>query len=302
MPLDFFFNNNTAPLSIERGTPGAFKCEFTLCDKEDLFLFHDLFEMQISQNVSVSELCETVAERMRAEGKGGDAVDVGRLRLRDRLSDHPGKIFHREGAVRDYVTVWRDGMQIAVEMLDAPEELVPGQLGLYVQRWNPSSFTVGPRAEVAVSEKATLVEMKEIFAAHSGIAAEDLEVLHCNMFNGLDLLELPREKWEDLAKKKPYTSYSNSYSSPAPGSQSCTVGASPWYCKDGALFLIKDTSEQEKSLTMEDKKKLASGKVYSGRKTSYMGGSMRRAERGVHIDVQNQVKRRPSVEDAPSES
>ena len=80
-------------------------------------------------------------------------MDVGRLRLRDRLSDHPGKIFHREGAVRDYVTVWRDGMQIAVEMLDAPEELVPGQLGLYVQRWNPSSFTVGPRAEVAVSEK-----------------------------------------------------------------------------------------------------------------------------------------------------
>ena len=111
-------------------------------------------------------------------------------------------------------------------------------------RWHPSTYTLGERTEIAVPEKATLKEFEDLLADHSGLTNFDLEVLHCNMYSGLDFLDVPNEKWENLGKKEPiktYSSYSYSYS----------VGSYPWHCKDGQLFLIKSKTEIEKKLTAE---------------------------------------------------
>ena len=173
-------------------------------------------------------------------------------------------------------------------MIQEPEELNEGDLHLYVQRWHPESYECEDRVEVAVPEKASLVELEAAFAERFGIRQEDIEVLHCNMYHGLDALEVPGEKWESLAQKKPATSYGTA--------SSCTVGGSPWFCKDGELFLIKDKTVPEKALSAEDKKALASSKIYSGRKSygSRWGGG--RDKKGVVINTSSQVKRRPSVE------
>ena len=95
-------------------------------------------------------------------------------------------------------------------------------------------------------EKASLKEFEVLLAEHSGLDVSDLEVLHCNMYSGLDILDVPNEKWESMGKKEPaktysYSSYSTSYS----------VGSYPWHCKDGQLFLIKSKAELEKKLTTE---------------------------------------------------
>ena len=159
-------------------------------------------------------------------------------------------------------------MEIAVEVIPEPEpELQPGDIHLYVQRWHPDRYEVEERVEVAVPDKASLVELQQLLADRSGIRSQDLEVHHCNMYHGLETLEVPGEKWEDLSDKKPATSYSYS------AVQTCTVGGSPWYCKDGELLLIKDKTVPEKALTPEEKKALANSKVYSGRKSYLARGA-----------------------------
>jgi len=280
--------NNTS-LVIEKGLSGAVKVDFTLCDKEDLFKFHELFEMEVDQMVTVSNLIDLVAAKLKEKGKAG-SPDSSLIRLRDRICDHPGKIFHKGLTLKSAVSYMRDGMEIAVEVVEKPEELKDSNVMLYVQRWHPESYTIGSRFEIAVHADATLTEMKEIYSEASGISIGDLECLHCNMYRALDVLDVPKEEFEDLALKKASVS-TYSYNSATP----YKVGGSPWFCKDGQLFLVKDKKEVDKVLTAEDKKALSSAKVYSARKTSYSYGG--RKESGVKINVTDQVKRRPSLEE-----
>ena len=121
-------------------------------------------------------------------------------------------------------------MKVMVEILEAPEVLHEGDLHLYVQRWNADTFSLGAMEEFIISEKATPTEFKQALAAHYGIDEAALEVFKCEMYYGLDLLEVPSRKWIDPANIK-LGAYSTHYK--------LEMGGLVWYCKDGDLFLFK---------------------------------------------------------------
>jgi len=295
----YIVDNST--LSIERGTPGACKVEFSLCDADDMFKFTPLFEMQVSQHDVIADVKAKVAAKMQETGKSSSLIDPSRMRLRDRALDYPGKIF-QDGALKDALAYsWRDDVKVAVEVMSEPEQLKVDELMLRIQLWQPSEFSVGPKQEVAVPEKASLVEMENFFSRAVGIPQSDLEVVHCYMYNGLDILDVPNEKWESLAEKEAATKANSNRGYPYNYSYTYeqSVGGLPWHCKDGQLFLVKDKTQPTKELSGEEKKKLEDVKVYAGRNSTYSssyGYGYRRAEQGVKIDG-SKSKRRPSVED-----
>jgi hypothetical protein len=58
----------------------------------------------------------------------------------------------------------KDGMEVAVEILDRPEELDENSLLIEVQQWHPDLQTLGDPEEMLMSATSTVYELKEMLA------------------------------------------------------------------------------------------------------------------------------------------
>jgi len=269
-------------VTIEAGIPGSAMIVFKLCDKEDITVFSSLCELQVVQTADVNEVKAMVGAELEKQGKVPASLDVAKIRLRECAQGRAGAIY-RTGPIKDCMSGWREGAQVAVQLLEKAEALGEGVVQLCVQRWRPSTYAIEPMQEVEVSGQASLSQLKEILCELDGISIRNLEVAFgFNYYRALEVLELPEHKWEDLGSLKSQRSLFGRQDK-----KDCVSGP-PLHLKDGDLVLIKDSSEDAKILTAEEKKKLEGVKVYRGQQAYGYG----RREEGIHINVTSQGKHR----------
>ena len=144
-----------------------------------------------------------------------------------------------------------------------------------VKVWDPSAWTLSESVELYVPKMATLDDLAEVLASQfPHIAKQHLRCTKINSSWNFSRVQLPFEQWVSLD-----------------GSQDFFQAAPFYVSTDGILFIVKDSSLQEREMSAEERElyrsddfeanTFAAGSAPSGGKRSNKGPK----EKGVTIKV-----------------
>ncbi|XP_044731770.1 ubiquitin carboxyl-terminal hydrolase 47 isoform X2 [Chrysoperla carnea] len=189
----------------------------------------------VAKGTTVAEIRKGIHEELKRK----NLLDVpfDRFRLRKKNWKYPGKVYLDDETL-DIVlsTNW----EIFVQELSEPETVHnSNQIIIFVRHWCPSTMELKGFKEI-VLDKGTTEEFKERLSAMSGIPVECLEICETKK-------SFPNE-----------LSVLNLHIDPDWTSQKAATGK--WtddYYDDGQVFLYRDSREQLKELTPEERKELS---------------------------------------------
>lgn len=174
-------------------------------------------------------LCEKVKEKCELE------LNPDRIRLREKANERLTKLY-RDDAILEQYSMF-EGKQIAVQVLDNPDEMDQDSIIISIRCWNPSTWELSPMKEIFIKRYSTLdnfsyiVENEYPFIERKNI--ECCKVMSSTFFR----VQLPYEKWYGLIDNENF------------------LASNPFYLStDGLLMIVKDRSLLERELTEEEQK------------------------------------------------
>lgn len=167
-------------------------------------------------------------------------ISLERCRLRKKTWKNPGTIYMDNQVYEDEIPIYPN-WEVFLEVLPGPETMLSSsQIAVYVRRWLPSKYKLGPFEEVVLTEQ-TVSELKKRIATLSSINVEDIEIAKGRGTFPYDVSVL--EIHTDLDWNPPDQA----------------LGMWPLYiCDDGCLVYYRDAKEPLAELSDEMKKEIES--------------------------------------------
>jgi len=158
-----------------------------------------------------------------------ESVDeLSKVRLRRKEASKVGSILFDGSLLKDVFSPLKDNSEIAIEVLQNPESLLPHQLILQTRQWLPATQELGKIAEIIVEKNINIMQLKEII-------------------NQKFVPDVPLE-YLRVSKCIPYYMKSKITLSTSPNwyvADDFIITGTPWYLVDGHLIIYKDDREQE---------------------------------------------------------
>jgi len=212
---------------------------------EDRKLFTELFDIQLISSTKVHELRKTVFSQLSASNIPLPPSE-NHIRLREVYCLTPSAIFpiSEDLNLADVTeNILYHGKHIAVEILEFPEPVKTKQVSISLQRWNPSSFTFGPRKEIVVDKNLSIEELRINLSKEHGISSVGLaKSTKCEVFHS----EMSSLSWDPsiplfVANRKVEVG---------------TISSCPFFLSDGNVLFFRDNNEKEKEINAKDRSKL----------------------------------------------
>ncbi|XP_053398003.1 ubiquitin carboxyl-terminal hydrolase 47-like isoform X2 [Mercenaria mercenaria] len=165
-------------------------------------------------------------------------VPLDRCRLRKKTWKNPGTIYVDKQVYEEEIPIYPN-WEVFLEILDGPEQMLSSaQLAVYLRRWYPSKYELGPFEEVVITEQ-TVEELKKKISELHGINTEDIEMAKGRGTFPYDVSVL--EIHTDLDWNPPVQA----------------LGMWPLYiCDDGCLVYYRDSKEKLAELSDNMKKEI----------------------------------------------
>jgi hypothetical protein len=192
------------------------------------------------------EIAKFVAENSLAKDLGiGADVPLEMLRLREMMgpTQLPGKPFVNGLTIKDTCFLYT-GKNLAIQLLDTPEPMqLKSHVLYYVQRWHPSTLTLGPCEELILLDNSTITDLREALASISGLGQASVSVARAGYTSsgGLSVLEAATElEWDKI----PLTDTTTH------------LGNGPLFLRDCDVIVYKDLAEKAKELSITERQQL----------------------------------------------
>ncbi|XP_052243350.1 ubiquitin carboxyl-terminal hydrolase 47-like isoform X4 [Dreissena polymorpha] len=165
-------------------------------------------------------------------------IPLERLRLRKKTWKNPGSIYTDTQAYEEEIPIYPN-WEVFMEVLDCDETLKStSQLALFVRRWFPSKYELGPIEEVVLSEQS-VDGLKSKISELSGLNIEDIDIAKGKGTFPYDISLL--EIHNDLDWNVSVT----------------TLSMYPLYiCDDGCLVYYRDSEEKLADLSETQRKEI----------------------------------------------
>ncbi|XP_062869247.1 ubiquitin carboxyl-terminal hydrolase 47 isoform X2 [Trichomycterus rosablanca] len=212
-----------------------------------------LLDTVFAKGMTVRQSKEELLPQLRDQCKLEPSID--RIRLRKKTWKNPGTVFLDYHVYEEDINI-SSNWEVFLEILEEPEQMKSmSQLAVLTRRWCPTQMKLEPFREV-VLESSTVDELKEKLAEISGIPLENLEFAKGRGTFPCDISVL--EIHQDL-DWNPKVS---------------TLNVWPLYiCDDGAVVFYRDSTEEPKELSEEERnelmKKESSRLLKTGHRVSY---------------------------------
>jgi len=274
-----------AKVYLERGRPikaGEMKVSFVLYQplqpldgqvpaylKEDRVL--PLFDAVLPEETPLRELRQMLAEKINADAKLTaelGAVEPARLRLRDLgwNNRYPARAYADNATLKDtnpYASYYSTPKTLAVQPLQAPETVAAkDDVVLLIQQWFPSRFELSGKGEIVIRDSTTVAEFKQMLHQRFGINSVGL-ARPSYSWTPPDVLEASELDYDRIKM---------------PDEAILRMTGSPFYARDGELYVFCDRDEKLKELTPEEKTKFK--RMVAAQKNKYYG-----KEKALHIET-----------------
>eukprot|EP00656_Telonema_subtile_P008604 TRINITY_DN14015_c0_g1_i1.p1 TRINITY_DN14015_c0_g1~~TRINITY_DN14015_c0_g1_i1.p1 ORF type:complete len:749 (+),score=141.32 TRINITY_DN14015_c0_g1_i1:726-2972(+) len=249
-----------SPLYVAAGAvrqAGEVKVKLSLYDPSSLDKqFTPLVQVVTRLDETVGELKARLTTRILQLSEGEKwavrlsewAGTLGRcVRLRDRKDGQVGKILLDDTkTLQASVPRLKDGRDVAVQLLQTPEMVAPGDLVLQVRWWRCQERKIDPVQEVVVCKTATAASLCQVLATQFGLEgtleAQDqprLGVAKGSTFGPpLDTKLAARLKWDSAEQGLDLRS------APAEADDEFgSVSNAPLSLRDGSLLLVRDNQD-----------------------------------------------------------
>jgi len=247
-------------LTVERGKPlrqGEMNIKFSYFDPNANKQIIPLFQHAIPGKLSVAVAKEAVFahfNELQADPTKKLKDDITlclphQLRLREVRGISPGKIFLDTNTVKDMCQglVFTSPDILVQKVLEGEVKTSRDTIVIFLQQWCPSTWTLGPRFEFTTEDDEKLSTFRDRLCERTGIAS--IALASASGWEGPDVLSLPNLKWNVPASGLDEGKQSgNAYIHNLKGTVRSLILA------DGDLLLFKDTTEELKELTPEEKK------------------------------------------------
>lgn len=254
--------------------PGHFKVCVVLCDLAAFNPRRPLFDILIDQHMIFGEVAKLISNKMMIQHQIDLPAEF--MRFREMMGDEPGKPYSHLDTLATMCSPWdpSDGKTIAIQRSEVPnEELTPDDLILIVQRWHSSTWTLGDKFEMVVSSKTSSAEFALMLSQRlATVEAANIAAVKTWSYTPLDESRLAGQDWKCLTH---------------PDVADATLAATPWYLSTGTTVLVRDTSEEVKELTAEEKKQLKDKSNPQADFSMFSFGSFEAKESGVKIKTKS---------------
>lgn len=214
--------------------------------------------MFVQGATSFDEVKAQIASKLIEVGRLPEGTSPNRIRLRDKLGIHPGRIIPGTGTFADNQIYLYDHKILAFQVLER-EELLPeaemGSVVVMVQRWHRSTWTLGDRIEVLLRGSMSIRNIARGLANLTDISPESILAM-----------VLPKETeflLSDINLKSPPQNYGRAWFDPSMESRMLRVLSHEMRVQDGDVLLLQDTSEPLLELSAADRKSIELVRVAS---------------------------------------
>uniref|UniRef100_A0A646QG70 Ubiquitin carboxyl-terminal hydrolase 47 n=1 Tax=Hemiscolopendra marginata TaxID=943146 RepID=A0A646QG70_9MYRI len=221
-----------------------------------------LMDWILSKGMTVLDAKKELLPELAA--KCGLEIPLSRCRLRRKSWRTPGPILHDNKRFDDDIPMYVN-WEAYVEVLPGPEPVVnPNQLALFVRQWRPSTFLMEPFQEI-VLDRSSVDELKKKISEISGIPPESIDFAKAQGTFPCEVSLLTIQKDLDW------------------NPQVVNLNLSPLYiCDDGHIIYYKDSREELKQLTEEERREIAN-KEHAKLHKNGRGGFSPRKEKALKI-------------------
>nr|CAD7196168.1 unnamed protein product [Timema douglasi] len=205
-------------------------------------------------------------------------ISYDRCRLRKKSWKNPGKVYLDTQKFED-ISLFAN-WEMFLQELPGPEPATSSiQLLLFVRQWCPSTLELKPFDEVLL-DGTTISELKEKISALSGIPVENLELAKGQSSFPCDMSVLGIHTELDWAP------------------QTVTVDSWPFNIyEDGHVILYRDSREEVKQLTSEERKEIANKEgCRMGKLSSTVSTYSPRKERALKIYLDSSPKKHDDID------
>lgn len=255
-----------------------------MCDKDrealDLptadslyYKMRDLIEIPVNTHQTTLKVKNFVCEKIKESCQ--IVLDPTKIRLREKANDRLTKYYRNDTILEQYSMF--EGKPIAIQELSEPEELDLDSILIMIRCWNPSTWELSPMKEIVVKRYSTLNNFSHVIKnSYPSIELENIEC--CKIMSTFFRVQLPYEKWYDLAHKEDF------------------LASNPFYLStDGLLMIVKDKSLKERELTDEERKEFGCAEYESAIFTTTAKGKRvyGAKEKSMKINVKKKMQKSP---------
>eukprot|EP01113_Clastostelium_recurvatum_P032973 TRINITY_DN4306_c0_g1_i6.p1 TRINITY_DN4306_c0_g1~~TRINITY_DN4306_c0_g1_i6.p1 ORF type:complete len:1027 (-),score=234.69 TRINITY_DN4306_c0_g1_i6:35-3115(-) len=206
---------------------------------------------------------------------GSSVSDPACLRVREKLGSRMGKILRTNKSLKQNLPNVKDGSELIIQVLDAPEDLQNDDMLLEVVRFRPSALRVADM----LSEKAELVVPNASTAPISGLLPL-LSQVSRNPQIGPSLVQVTKPMRFMLAD--PFCLFSLNWEVDTDR----TITQSPWYMTDGDIIAYKDGAEPDWPAIVDEESDEAKEALEKRKQATTAAIATRPKEKGVKIYTQ----------------
>ncbi|OMJ74395.1 hypothetical protein SteCoe_26692 [Stentor coeruleus] len=201
------------------------------------YVFYELFDRPVDDQIKVGEL---KAKLISVLQKRYPTLNIShnKTRIRERNSDRLSKILLDNESLNYYIMYDRKGL--CLELLDKPDiqEITYSDMIILAKRWYPNTWTISDCREIIIKKYSTIDEFGKKLAEAFDIKSENVMAAKISQTWGFKRIDLKTENF--------YRTHNNMYG----------IGSMPWYINmDGTFFFVKDSDDEIRELTSDEKKK-----------------------------------------------
>eukprot|EP01100_Stratorugosa_tubuloviscum_P009928 TRINITY_DN419_c1_g1_i1.p1 TRINITY_DN419_c1_g1~~TRINITY_DN419_c1_g1_i1.p1 ORF type:complete len:1042 (-),score=430.06 TRINITY_DN419_c1_g1_i1:209-3334(-) len=152
---------------------------------------------------------------------------IERIMLRQITWKSPASVLPDDSFVRDKIFHVKS---LAAQILSENEKYDNEKLYIFVRRWHPSTFVLGPVQQMAISRSPTHESLKKDLSDYFNVPFDNVSYYRLFDLQAPSILDIPTLAW---AQDSAY-----------------------FYISEGSMLIFKDTAEQLKELSQEELKNL----------------------------------------------
>lgn len=213
----------------------------------------------VEASTPVSDLRQTLLERLVAAGKLPQGASPRLVRLRDKVGSNPGKVLRDGRTLGDSKVYLFDQKSIAVQLLDVEEDTAllaagtdnsdVGDALIHIQRWNRSTWSMGNRFEVLLRGSMSVRDVARALGRLTDIPVDSMLALVVPRDSELFLSE--------LQMKTPTRNYGRGWFCPGKERKLLKYMSHELKVQDGDLLILQDVTEPLRELSPADLRSIA---------------------------------------------
>ncbi|KAH3762718.1 5-methyltetrahydropteroyltriglutamate--homocysteine S-methyltransferase [Pelomyxa schiedti] len=239
--------NDGQELFVERGRPlkptETIMMFYIYTPESSDKVYDHVFNLPVDETRTVLDLKRQISEALKAQKNIDLPPETMRLRDMYTQTQLASKVLPDSVVMKNALSVIYSNKPIAIQRLPGPEPVTTqSQMVLLLQKWNPSTFTVGPRVEVVVPDTLTASDLRRNLAQQMSLP--ELEWTRVGLAKEIyasvgptNVLDIPELQWDRVPAAE----------------EKIKLRDMPMFVRDGDVIFYRDNTEKLKVLTPEEK-------------------------------------------------